>query len=69
MDLFGPTSWTAVHLGQLNFPQRCDPLLDYRKTDGRGYLEKLRKAMQSAADGLPTHQAYIDQNCKAIPLC
>lgn len=65
MDLFGPPSWLAVHIGQMNWPERNDPMLDYRSVDGSGYLEKLRAAMQSAAQGMPTHQAYIDKHCKA----
>jgi tryptophan 7-halogenase len=65
MDLFGPTSWTAVHLGQLNFPKRLDPLIDFRDVDAAGYMEKLRDAMARAADGLTFHQVFIEQNCKA----
>ena len=69
MDLFGPTSWAAVHIGQLNIPERNDPLLDYRNVDGATHLEKLRKAMEAAANGMPDHRAYIDQNCKANQPC
>jgi tryptophan halogenase len=65
MDLFGPASWTAVHIGQFNIPERPDPLIDFRTVNGTQYLEKLRAAMRGAAETLPTHQAYIDQNCKA----
>jgi tryptophan halogenase len=65
MDLFGPTSWTAVHLGQQNFPERLDPLIDFRGTDGRLWLGKLFAAMAAEARRMPTHQAYIDQHCKA----
>ena len=25
MDLFAPPSWLAVHIGQLNYPERIDP--------------------------------------------
>jgi tryptophan halogenase len=64
-DLFGPSSWLAVHVGQLNLPERADPLLDYRSFDGAQWLAKLREAMAAAALQLPTHQAYIDQYCKA----
>ena len=63
-DLFGPTSWTAVHIGQLNIPEQLDPLINYRAV-GTDYLEKLRQAMETAANGMPSHQAYIDRNCKA----
>ncbi len=65
MDLFGNASWLAVHIGQMNFPERRDPLLDYRTMDGAQYLEKLRATMASAAQGLPAHRAYIDRHCKA----
>jgi tryptophan halogenase len=65
MDLFGPASWLAVHIGQLNRPERQDPLIGFRTVDGDQWLAKLRKAMAAAADRLPTHQAYIDQFCKA----
>jgi len=66
MDLFGPASWTAVHIGQLNLPERLDPLIDFRNVNGAECLEKLRAAMRSAAKTMPTHQAYIERNCKAI---
>jgi tryptophan halogenase len=66
MDLFGQASWTAVHIGQLNIPVRLDPLIDFRTINGTEYLEKLRAAMRGAAQTMPTHQAYIDQNCRAI---
>jgi tryptophan halogenase len=65
MDLFGPASWTAVHIGQLNLPERLDPLLDFRNVNGAEYLGKLRAALRAAAETMPTHQAYIDRHCKA----
>ncbi len=64
-DLFGPQSWLAVHIGQLNFPQRTDPILNFRETNGSEWLGKLRAAMAYEAGRLPTHQQFIDQNCKA----
>lgn len=64
-DLFGPTSWLAVHIGQLNTPQRPDPLIHYRDVDGVQWLGKLRAAMVAAAQQLPTHQQYIDKYCRA----
>jgi tryptophan halogenase len=65
-DLFGPASWTAVHIGQSNIPERLDPLLDFSSVDGAQYLHKLRAAMRSAAQGMPTHQEYIDRHCRAV---
>jgi tryptophan 7-halogenase len=64
-DLFGPASWLAVHIGQLNMPQRPDPLIHYREVDAIAWLAKLREALASAAGTLPTHQQYIDKFCKA----
>ncbi len=65
MDLFGPASWSAVHIGQLNFPDNTDPLLDYRDVDGADWLRKLNAAMTAASSQVPTHQQFIDQYCKA----
>jgi tryptophan halogenase len=65
MDLFGPASWTAVHIGQFNIPERPDPLVEYRTVNGPEYLAKLRAAMRAAAETMSTHQAYIDRHCKA----
>lgn len=65
MDLFGPPSWLAVHIGQGNIPEAVDPLFDYRGIDGREWLGKLRGAMQFEAGRQPTHQQFIDQHCKA----
>jgi tryptophan halogenase len=65
MDLFGPTSWLAVHVGQFNWPHRDDPLVGYRNVDSQLWLQKLRAAMQAAADSLPTHRDYIHQHCRA----
>jgi tryptophan 7-halogenase len=64
-DLFGAPSWTAVHIGQLNIPERVDPLLHYRDNDGREWMGKLQAAMNQEAARLPTHQQFVDQHCKA----
>ena len=66
-DLFGPASWLAVHVGQMNVPQRPDPLVHHRGVDSVQWLAKLREAMTAAARQLPTHQQYIDRFCKAAP--
>ncbi len=68
MDLFGNTSWLAVHIGQLNTPQKTDAVLAYRSIEGAERLAKLSQALQAAALSLPTHQQYIDQHCKAASL-
>lgn len=65
MDLFGQPSWLAVHIGQGNMPKSVDPLFDFRGIDGREWLGKLRAAMTMEASRQPSHQQFIDQNCKA----
>jgi tryptophan 7-halogenase len=65
MDLFAPDSWLAVQVGQLNFPERTDPLADHRGIDGREWLGKLRAAMTTEASRVPKHSEFIDRNCKA----
>jgi tryptophan 7-halogenase len=65
MDLFAPPSWLAVHIGQGNIPVGTDPLMDFRDLDAPGWMAKLRAAMAAAAAQQPTHQAFIDQHCKA----
>jgi tryptophan halogenase len=65
MDLFGAASWTAVHIGQFNWPEAVDPILDYRTADGQAWLGKLKAAMDAEAARMPTHRQFIDRHCKA----
>jgi tryptophan 7-halogenase len=65
MDLFAPPSWLAVQIGQLNFPERTDPLIEFRDIDGREWLGKLRAAMAAEASRLPTHEQFIAKHCAA----
>jgi tryptophan halogenase len=64
-DLFGPPSWLAVHLGQLHWPERHDPLLHHRRVDGEQTLKHLRQAMQQAAEQMPSHMDFIRRFCAA----
>ena len=61
LDLFGMHSWLAVHIGQLHFPKRNDPLAAYRTTDGVAWLNRFRGLIENAAGGLPSHMGYIKQ--------
>jgi len=65
MDLFGPPSWLAVHIGQLNWPRSQDPLIEYRPDNGQEYLHKLANAIASAAETMPSHKSFIEKNCSA----
>mgnify|MGYP000331888434 CR=1 FL=1 len=56
MDLFAPPSWLAVHIGQNNYPEGLDPLIEHRGIDAREYLAKLHAGMAAEAAraaGLP----------------
>ncbi|MBP2161493.1 MULTISPECIES: tryptophan halogenase family protein [Asticcacaulis] len=59
LDLFGHPSWLAVHIGQMNFPERIDPLAKHRTADGTAWLAKFRSVIESAAESLPGHQDFI----------
>ncbi|OYW85437.1 MAG: hypothetical protein B7Z20_09125, partial [Sphingobium sp. 32-64-5] len=59
MDLFAPPSWLAVHIGQNNYPEGLDPLIEHRGIDAREYLAKLRAGMAAEAARLPSHETYI----------
>ena len=64
-DLFGPSSWLAVHIGQGNMPQATEPLVHHRGGGQGDWLRKLEGALGRAAETLPTHQQWIDRFCKA----
>jgi tryptophan halogenase len=65
MDLFGPPSWHAVHIGQGNLPLRCDPVAGYCEAAPGEWLAKLRAAMAHEAAQQTTHKQFIDRHCKA----
>jgi tryptophan halogenase len=64
LDLFGPPSWLAVHIGQGHLPEGLDPLLAYRP-DQSDWLEKVRRAMSAAAESLPAHKDYLTSLCRS----
>ncbi|MGN7161543.1 tryptophan halogenase family protein [Sphingomonas sp. SAFR-052] len=59
MDLFGPPSWLAVHIGQLNDPVALDPLLD--TTNSASFVDRLAGAIDGMARSMPTHAAFLQQ--------
>ena len=65
LDLFGPASWLAVHIGQFNIPEAGDPLLAHRKGDGREHLDGLAAAIARIAETMPSHAAYVARHCAA----
>jgi tryptophan halogenase len=64
-ELFVRASWLAVHVGQLNLPEACDPPPQARAADSSQWLEKMRATLRAEASRLPTHQEYISNHCRA----
>ena len=65
-ELFQNPSWLAVHIGQGNWPQHYDPLVDERnEVDAEGRLAGLHRLMKETARGMSTHDKYIRRNCRA----
>ena len=61
MDLFGPASWLAVHIGQLNDPVALDPLLDGAgdAAASRAFVDRLSAAIGTMAQSMPAHADYL----------
>jgi tryptophan halogenase len=67
-ELFADISWIEVMLGQRIEPRAYHPLVDqvpaedvYRFVDGVG------QTIERCVDAMPTHQAFIDRYCAAVP--
>jgi tryptophan halogenase len=66
LELFQNPSWLAVHIGQLNWPERWDPLVEERAhVDAPRLLESIRRVARDAAEAMPTHEAWIERYCAA----
>ncbi|MFN3387799.1 MAG: tryptophan halogenase family protein [Allosphingosinicella sp.] len=66
IELFQNPSWLAVHVGQLNWPERYDPLVDERtNVDADAILAGIRSAAADAAEAMPSHHHYVARHCRA----
>jgi len=66
MELFQNPSWLAVHIGQLNWPERYDPLVDERgNVDSTQRLASLKRVINEATNDMPTHKTFIRKHCKS----
>jgi tryptophan 7-halogenase len=63
-ELFVRASWLAVHVGQLNLPESCEPPPQAHHADSVAWLEKMRATLQAEAGRLPTHQEFIASHCR-----
>jgi len=68
-ELFSETSWTAVLLGQGVEPRAHDPLADVHDAGViASKLERMRQLISHASGQMPTHDAFIQANCRAEPV-
>lgn len=64
-ELFGPTSWFAVMHGQGILPARYHPnanIMPINELDKR--MSDIRRVWSKCLETMPTHQSFIDKNCK-----
>ena len=68
-ELFTEVSWFEVMFGQGIRPQGYHPLVDAKPAD---LIERMvgdvKRVMHGVVDLMPTHEAFIAENCKAEPL-
>lgn len=65
-ELFRVDSWSHVMLGQGIMPKHYHCFAKgMKEEDLRQYLDEFRTSVSRAVAGLPTHQQFIDQYCKA----
>lgn len=63
-ELFAENSWTQVMLGQGIMPESYHPVADMMtEKEMRDFLAHITENVRRTADGLPTHQDYIDRYC------
>ena len=59
-ELFLNPSWLAVHIGQMNWPERHEPIVDARvAVDAPRMLAGLRRVMRDAVSTMPAHRAML----------
>ena len=66
-ELFSENSWISVLIGQGIIPRRIDPLADAVGESGEIEQTMARMAtfISRAANSMPTHQSFIDTNCRS----
>lgn len=65
-EMFGLVSWVHVMIGQGIMPQGYDPLVDQMPDeDLPKFLASVREVVAKNVDLMPTHQQFIDRECRA----
>ena len=65
-DFFALPSWVQVMLGQRIVPRGYHPIVDeVPEPDLVAFVDRVRRTIASHVQGMPSHQEYIDDHCKA----
>jgi len=68
-ELFAENSWIQVMLGQGIEPQQHHPAADLMGDEElSGFLNGIKSQVDRTVAQLPSHQAYVEQYCKASPM-
>ncbi|HEY1961931.1 MAG TPA: tryptophan halogenase family protein, partial [Rhizomicrobium sp.] len=67
-ETYAENSWASVCIGQGMIPERYDPLVDTLDTEQvRTQLKRMRAAIRTGTDSMPSHSALIARFCAARP--
>jgi tryptophan halogenase len=68
-ELFAENSWIQVMLGQGIVPEQYHPVVDVMGKDELSrFLDNIKKRVDMTVAKLPSHDAYIEQYCRASPI-
>lgn len=68
-ELFAEDSWVQVLLGQGIMPRGYDPIVDnMTPEDIASMMVNVKGVIGQVAAQMPSHQAFIDEHCKAPPV-
>jgi tryptophan 7-halogenase len=67
-ELFSEISWVEVFLGQRVMPQGYHPLVDALSQDKiTSFLDNVRSTIKRCVEVMPTHAAYVAEQCAIDP--
>jgi tryptophan halogenase len=65
-ELFTPTSWVAVLMGQGVVPEKCNPLAEALRTPARDHeINEIERSIRYLVQTLPSHEEYLGGYCPA----
>jgi tryptophan halogenase len=67
-ELFSEISWVEVFLGQNLVPRSYHPLVDALEEERiANFLDNVRSTIKRCVEVMPTHAAYVAQQCAIDP--